>query len=408
MAAPNVTEILRSLDIFERLPEAELSKIAKLLKERKLGENQVLFRQGDVGDALYIITQGRIKISAVDQFGREKVLAFMGESQFFGDMALLTGAPRSGSATASVPTRLLQLRKDDFDVLLANNVEVMKEMLRVVAQRQAATAQRADQEASAEAGKSKGLLTIVFSPRGGSGRSTIAANLAIALAQTSPDRVALADLDVLFGHQTVMLNLTPRTFLAAATPSALKNMDRESFNYYLSSHEDSSLRVLIGASRPEEGEAVSGDHVRSGLDLLQRQFIHVLVDTGGNFSEATLGAVESADQVLMVVTPELLALRDIRECQRIFHDLLGYPVERFKYVLNHTLPYAGVPRAQIEEVLGVQMVAEIPYGGETPAIAARDGFPLITKWPSNPASKALSEIAHSLDRAARESLALTS
>lgn len=403
---PKVTDTLRGMDIFEHLSEPDLLKISKLLKERKFSEGQLLFKQGDRGDSLFIITEGRVKIFITDQFGRERVLAFLGEGEFFGDMALLSGTARSATAQATSAVRILLLRKDEFDQLLATNVDVMKEMLRVVAQRTATSNQRASQEASAEAGKTQGLVTAVFSPRGGAGTSTIATNLALALTQMTPDRVALVDLDLLFGQSVVMLNVQPRTTLGQASPAALASMDKESFNYYLNLHEESSLRVLVGASKPEEGELVTGDHVRAVISLLRRLFVHVVIDTAGNFSDATLAALEGADKVLMVSTPEFTTLRDVRECQRIFFDLLGFPRGRFTHVLNHPYPYKGVPTEQVVQVLEDPLAAEIPFGGDGPALAALTGAPYLLKSPSTPTSRAITGIARDINRVAQEALAL--
>src|SRR3984893_9755111 len=131
-----VLELLRSMDLFAELPDEELAKIARLLKEHKINENEVIFSQGDGGDGLYIILQGRVRIASTDQFGRERVLAFYGPGEFFGDMAVLTGAPRSATASATTNLRVLQLRKDDFDVLVATRVGLMRGLLRVMGERQ--------------------------------------------------------------------------------------------------------------------------------------------------------------------------------------------------------------------------------------------------------------------------------
>src|SRR5438477_8658427 len=133
-----VIELLRSMDLFGGLADAELAKIARLLKEVKVVENDIIFQQGDVGDSLYIVLQGRVRIATTDQLGRERVLAFYGPGEFFGDMAVLTGEPRSATASASTDVRLLELRKEDFDVLVATSVGVMRGMMRVMVERQAA------------------------------------------------------------------------------------------------------------------------------------------------------------------------------------------------------------------------------------------------------------------------------
>ncbi len=110
-----VLDLLRSMDLFAELPDDELARIARLLKERKISENEEIFAQGETGDGMYVILQGRVRIATTDNFGRERVLAFYGPGEFFGDMAVLTGEPRSATASASTNLRLLQLRKDDFD-----------------------------------------------------------------------------------------------------------------------------------------------------------------------------------------------------------------------------------------------------------------------------------------------------
>src|SRR4029077_2732756 len=129
-------------------------------------------------------------------------------------MAVLTGEPRSATASASTDLRLLQLRKDDFDALVSTNVGIMRGMLRVMVERQAAMNTRLTQEVGATQGDVRGQVTVVFSPRGGAGQTVLATNLGVALAQMTPDRVVILDLDLLFGHVAMMLDLVPRTALA--------------------------------------------------------------------------------------------------------------------------------------------------------------------------------------------------
>jgi MinD-like ATPase involved in chromosome partitioning or flagellar assembly len=142
------------------------------------------------------------------------------------------------------------------------------------------------------------------------------------------------------------------------------------------------------------------------MDLLRRHFTHVIVDTGPAFSEANLTVFEMADRVLTIVTPELTTARDLRECQRIFFDLLGLPRQRFEYVLNHTSPYKGIAREDLEQILGTALTHEIPFGGAVPSLAALEGYPVVMKWPSNATSKAFAAMAADLDRRAKEALAL--
>jgi CRP-like cAMP-binding protein/MinD-like ATPase involved in chromosome partitioning or flagellar assembly len=402
-----VVDLLRSMDLFADLGDDALAKIARLLKEHKVTENEVIFHQGEPGDGLYVVLQGRVRIATTDNFGRERVLAFYGPGEFFGDMAVLTGEPRSATASASTDLRLLQLRKDDFDALVATNVGIMRGMLRVMVERQAAMNTRLTQEVGASAGDVRGQVTVVFSPRGGAGQTVLATNLAVALAELTPDRVAILDLDLLFGHVAMLMDLVPRTALAAISPAAVRALDRDSLAYYLAKHPESSLRVMSGTLRPEESELVTGEHVRAIVDVLRRHFVHVVVDAGSRFSEPCLAALELADQIIVVGTPEPTAAHAIQESQRVLRDLLGVPAERIRFIQNQPTPYGKLSSSDLAALLGTERVLEVPFGGEEVTKSSLDGFPLVMARSANPVSRAIVTLARDLDQSGKELLALS-
>lgn len=390
-------DLLKTMDIFQGLDEAFLARVSDLLKERRVQAGTMLFRQGDSGEAMYIVLSGRIKIFTHDATGAEKVLAFNTEGSFFGESALLTGEPRSASAEAATDSRLLVLSKPDFNRLLADNATVLRAMLQVVARRQAATNLRLVQEmAETEVGAvGQGQVYTVFSPKGGAGTSTIAVNLAVALAQMNPDRVVLLDLSLVFGHAALMLNLTPRFALAGLGEEAIRGMDRESLGAYLVAH-STTLRVLTGSLHPEDGETVTGEHVRACLDTLRRHFSYVVVDTSSTFTDPVLAAVESADRIILVATPEITTLRDIRECQRIFTDVIRVKRDRLYYVMNQTLPFRMLSRDQFEGALDQTMDLELPYGGDVPSKGVLKGESIVATQPGHPLSKAIERMARDL------------
>src|SRR5438552_2875113 len=131
-----IVELLRSMDIFEELEETQLEEIAGLLEEQRVPAGTTLFREGDVGDSMLIVTAGRIRISTRDAGGRERVYAVFGDGEFFGEMGVLTGEPRNADAVAEVDSGVLVLTKAEFDRFLASNPAIMRRMLKVIAQRQ--------------------------------------------------------------------------------------------------------------------------------------------------------------------------------------------------------------------------------------------------------------------------------
>src|SRR3979409_211536 len=229
-----VTDLLRTMDIFEALAHKELETIAQLLRERRLAEAEVLCRQGNPGDALFIVTGGRIRLSTVDPSGNEKVLTYFTDGQFFGEMALLTGDPRSATATAESDSQVLVLQRHDFDQLLAGHAQIMREMLKVVSQRTLHTNQQLlAEEPGSSVSVGAGRVYAIFSPRGGSGKTTLAVNLAAQQAQDQPERTALLDLSLTFGHTAALLGLHPETSLAAVPGETLLDFDRRTLGQYL-------------------------------------------------------------------------------------------------------------------------------------------------------------------------------
>ncbi len=384
------------MEIFQNLPAEDLETIARILRERRLAEGDVLFRQGEAGDAMFIVTGGRIRLWTADTSGNETTLAHLTDGQLFGETALLTGAPRSSTATADTESRVLVLPRADFDALLATNAPIVREMLRVVSQR---TVQVNQQLIAEEVGSASsaggGKVYLVFSPRGGAGKTTVAVNLAVALARLLPERVALFDLDLTFGHAALLLNLEAESSLAAASPERLEVLDRRTLGQHLIRHA-CGLHVLPGALRAEEGEMVTGEHVRAALGVMKRQFAATVVDCGVSFSDPILAAAELADRVLLLCTPELNTLRDVRACQRVFAEVLRLEKARVWFVLNHHQPFKLLTREQFESALEQPITFELPHAGEAAVKAELRGEPLVTLATGSPFARSIERLALAL------------
>jgi CRP-like cAMP-binding protein len=384
------------MDIFEALPSEELETIAQLLRERRLAEAEVLCRQGDPGDALFIVTGGRIRLSTTDPSGNEKVLTYFTDGQFFGEMSLLTGAPRSATAVAASDSQLLVLDKDAFDELLASRAQILREMLKVVSQRTLNTNQQllADEPGNAVT-VGAGHVFAIFSPRGGSGKTTLAVNMAAQHALEQPERTALLDLSLTFGHTGALLDLEPETSLAAVPAESLSDFDRRTLGQYLVEH-PTSLQLLVAGTRPEEGELVTAAHVRAALGTMKRQFSATFVDCGSSFDEPTIAALEMADAVIVVCTPELNTLRDVRECQRVFGEIIRLDMKRVCFVFNHNQPFSVLSRDQFESALEQSMNFELPHAGEAAYKAANRGEPLVLAHSGAAYSKAVERMRRTL------------
>jgi len=121
---PSETAYLAPITIFSKLSPGELSVIAGRLKQQSFETGQVIFKQGERGDAMFIIRSGRVRIYSQDERGKELTLNVYGKGDFFGEFSIIDGEPRSASAEAVDPTEALVLRNEDLVAILSDHPEI--------------------------------------------------------------------------------------------------------------------------------------------------------------------------------------------------------------------------------------------------------------------------------------------
>jgi CRP-like cAMP-binding protein len=391
---------------FLALLEPELrQRVRKRFSRRKIGASRSVYRQGDPADGLYLIESGRLRTFVSERGGHERVLQFLGPGEIVGEDAFMAETPYVANASAVEDAAVMRLSRADFDALLGAHDPTLRYLAGVISQRQSqANARLASDSAPEEARAQRGFVTAVYSPRGGAGVTTIAINLAIALAERHPDDVVLLDLDAQFGHTLSNLWLEARGVLAQASPVTLRELDRPGLNRYLITHA-SSLRIFPAATRPEDGQAVTVEQVRSAVTTLKRHFGHIVLDQPHTFGEVALAGLELADRILLLATPEPVVLKDIAETKRIFGDVLLLQPDRISYVLNHPQPYSGVKVTEFAAATSTPWL-EISHGGDAPAITALRGQSLIATHRNNPVARGATTLADQVDKEAREVAAL--
>jgi CRP-like cAMP-binding protein len=118
------TEALRSIPLFATLDDIVLEEIAGFLIERKFPKDAIIFEEGSLGDYMYLIREGQVKVTKMSEDGREKILEILAAGDFFGDMAMVDREPRSASVKTTRPCVLLALSRQDFLSLLRQNPEI--------------------------------------------------------------------------------------------------------------------------------------------------------------------------------------------------------------------------------------------------------------------------------------------
>lgn len=128
-------EALRRIQLFADLTDRESDTILDLMHEKTLGKGATVFHQGDSGGGLYLLLAGSVKISRTGRDGRDVTVAVLHEGNFFGEMSLIDGQPRSASATTTQTTRLLMLDREHFQRYVLSQARIVAKMLRELSKR---------------------------------------------------------------------------------------------------------------------------------------------------------------------------------------------------------------------------------------------------------------------------------
>lgn len=133
----NAAEALRKVPLFEKVPPNDLVLLARKVTSDDYKKGAVVVTAGEPGDALYVITRGTVRIALPPgkPKGKELILAIVGEGEFFGEMSLLDGEPRSATVTVQTPATLLRLSREDLKAWLMERPEICLTLLGEVSQR---------------------------------------------------------------------------------------------------------------------------------------------------------------------------------------------------------------------------------------------------------------------------------
>lgn len=183
-------------------------------------------------------------------------------------------------------------------------------------------------------GERAGHILIVYSPQGGAGKTTISTSIAAGLMKEGI-KVLLVDADLQFGDIPVFLNLQAQSTIVELADS-VEDLDTELFENIVMSHE-SGLKVLLGPARPEFADEVRAKPgaVAQILEKIATNYDFIVVDTASGFDDVLLPLLDVATRILLVATPTLTSIKNVRFVLDLF-DQLGYPQEKTMLVLNRT------------------------------------------------------------------------
>jgi pilus assembly protein CpaE len=242
-------------------------------------------------------------------------------------------------------------------------------------------------------GVPKGKIVTVYSPKGGTGCTTLAVNLALTL-NNEDTRVALVDGNLQFGDVAVFINEQGKNTIIDLAPRA-EELDPEIVEEVMLKHATSGLHVLAAPSRPEYAERVSSGQFTKVLEYLRQMYAYVIVDTASLLTDATLAAIDVSDLIVLVTTQDIPAIKNCR----LFLDLLqtlGIERDRILFVMNRYDKRINITPDRVTENLKQEIVSVIPFDEQTATKAVNRGIPFVLDSKNQPAARGVFSLAENV------------
>ena len=235
----------------------------------------------------------------------------------------------------------------------------------------------------------RGRVVTVFSAKGGCGKTTLSTNLAAALADGGRREVCLVDLDLAFGDVAIALQLFPTHTIADAVPLG-DTLDFTGLHALLTPHSP-GLTCLVAPVDPGSASSIPAELVGRILNLLRDHFDYVIIDTPPAFDDQVLAAFDVSDVVALIATLDIPALKNLKLTLETL-ELLNYPRDRWKVVLNRADSKVGLAASEVEKTLKATIASQIPSSREVPAAINR-GVPIVLDQPRHSVSQAIRSFA---------------
>jgi len=235
-------------------------------------------------------------------------------------------------------------------------------------------------------------LIAVYSPKGGVGVTTVAVNVALAMAARDPDGVAIVDLTSMGGHVATHLDMRPKLTIADLMRDSQGLISPEILrSTYLQRHERGVL-VLAGSPSPATQSLMTGADADRILEGVLTAMPTVMVDLGSHLDDRVLASLEAADDIVIVVTPDFPALKSVHS----FFEFMGEAASRASeptVVVNEIYALQTLTPADIEIALGRRVAIRMPYDPLIYLRAANQGSPVFASAPTSQPARRYDQLA---------------
>lgn len=236
----------------------------------------------------------------------------------------------------------------------------------------------------------RGKFVVVISPKGGAGTTVVSTNLSIVLRQLSSGRVALADFGLQFGHVGTHMNLFARHTLQNLVEK-IDEIDDAMLSAVMQQH-GSGVHVLLAPNVPELAGEITGEQITTIVNHLLARYRYVVADTWCVLDEVTMSLLDMADEVLVVATPEIPALKNVKFFLEYLqqHNLTR---GRVSIVLNRFPSVDSISLEDVQQHLRYPVSSNIPSAGQLVTYSINRGVPVVTSHPQSWVSQSLRKLA---------------
>ena len=238
-----------------------------------------------------------------------------------------------------------------------------------------------------------GNIIVIYSPKGGTGKTTIATNLAIAL-HTEETKTVLVDANVQFGDVAVFLNEQVKNSIMDLTPR-VDELDPIFIEDVALKHNATGLRILAAPPKPEMAENIQGEQFGKLLDYLRQIFSYIVVDTSSYLTEVVQSALDIADVIVLITTQDIPSIKNVNAFLTLA-DNSGIKRDRILFIMNRFDKRVSISSERVSESLRQEIMVTIPFEERIVANSINRGVPFYIDNKAQPIGKSISTLADSV------------
>lgn len=379
----NLTDFFKRVPLFSDLKDEELNNLQEKAEILNFSRDAFICKEGQQGDSMFIIKSGIVQIYCDDGNGGKKILTHLKLGEYFGEMALLTAAPRNATVVALAETEVIRLKKVDFDELLKSHNAVCISIIKTLCERLSKTN-------IGTAQIKKHNVFAVMGPDTSSGKSLFARNLALAMAYALNEDVLLYDPNLRDDRVAKMLSVTQRSHIIDELVSREKVSDIS--KYVVKA--PCGLMTVLPQEKGITDTRLKEFHTYSLMTTIMENYKYIVVDSSSMFTKVTKEIVQNCNKIVYLISSKNLSVAGLMDYFDKTRREWNVAPENVIYGINHNTNVAteeGVILDKDRERISF----EIPFIPEFKGMRSpqTDGRLILQSQPDHLLSKASFSVA---------------